>query len=274
MKEILSTWSKIVQHHSLPEMEWSSRFSVGRSIRASGICDYKPGAQTGEFCIVTLMLWSHCFLAFSSSARLDQALELTSLTAWAIIIRLLEDDDDSVRNEVLFHPYSLPRLSINLAYFIQAALLVAETVTLSSSSSLSSSVFSTFAYFSSSSALLSPTAAYELAFTYFSEHFSSSPFYLLFLLQLLGLENSNSNDTSYTSATAATEPPAPLLSQLAAALLPAGVHLPAPEASAPFSPSLFEQEFAYLSKGEAWGNFGNILFEKEADNWCAACSSP
>jgi hypothetical protein len=45
------------------------------------------------------------------------------------------------------------------------------------------------------------------------------------------------------------------------------VRLPAPEAAGLFGPARFEAEFAHLAKGQAWGNFGNVLFEKEADNW-------
>lgn len=34
---------------------------------------------------------------------MDEVLQIASLNAWSITIRLLEDDDDSVRNEVLHH---------------------------------------------------------------------------------------------------------------------------------------------------------------------------
>jgi hypothetical protein len=165
---------------------------------------------------------------------------------------------------------------------------VSETVTLSSSAS--SPEFTTFASFSASSALLSPTAAFELAFAYLSHHYASSACYLLFLLQLLGLESAQQPQQQqladdFGSPALSGEQDAmeveggrveadaksaasPSLSGLAAALLaPLTVKLPAPEASASFDPVRFEQEFAYLSTGVAWGSFGNILFEKEADNW-------
>lgn len=152
------------------------------------------------------------------------------------------------------------RKRTKLNRLVQAAFIVAEAVTHAASGP--SSVFSTFAFFASSSALLSPTAAYELAFTYLSEYFASSAFYLLYLLQLLGLENVHEQ---HSDASFETRPSK--LFQLAEKLLPSGVNLPAPEASASFDPHAFEREFIYLSNGEAWGNFGNILFEKEADNW-------
>jgi hypothetical protein len=40
---MLSVWSGIIQQCSVPEMEWTFRLAVARSIHASGICDYKPG---------------------------------------------------------------------------------------------------------------------------------------------------------------------------------------------------------------------------------------
>jgi hypothetical protein len=148
--------------------------------------------------------------------------------------------------------------------------LVSKTVTLASLTS--STVFATFASFSPSSALLSPTAAYELALAYLSEHFSASAFYLVFLLQLLGLDRPIAADAQNDAMDVEEPAPAtaekrPSLAALAASLLGPAVQLPAPEAAVSFDPERFEREFAHLSQGQAWGNVGNVLFEKEADNW-------
>jgi hypothetical protein len=146
---------------------------------------------------------------------------------------------------------------------------VSKTVTLASLTS--STVFATFASFSPASALLSPTAAYELALAYLSEHFSASAFYLVFLLQLLGIDQSPPAAADADADAMELEEPttvkAPSLAGLAAGLLGPAVRLPAPEAPGLFEPARFEAEFAHLAKGQAWGNFGNVLFEKEADNW-------
>jgi hypothetical protein len=45
LKDMLSVWSGVIQQFSVPEMEWTFRLAVARSIHASGICDYKPGTQ-------------------------------------------------------------------------------------------------------------------------------------------------------------------------------------------------------------------------------------
>ncbi len=45
LRDMLSVWSGIIQQCSVPEMEWTFRLAVARSIHASGICDYKPGTQ-------------------------------------------------------------------------------------------------------------------------------------------------------------------------------------------------------------------------------------
>jgi len=170
---------------------------------------------------------------------MDQALESAALGAWAIVIRLLEDDDEAVRDE--------------------AAFLVSKTVTLESPSpSTLTSSLSAFASFSSSSSssLVSPTTAFELTFAYLTDHFSSSALYVLFLFQLLlPIDGKGSRGTSH----------------LAAGLLsPAAQLMVAFEPWTSFDPALFELDFEYLSEGQAWGNFGNILFEKEANNWYAA----
>jgi DNA-binding helix-hairpin-helix protein with protein kinase domain len=45
LKEVLAVWSDIIQQHSVPEVEWSFRLAVARSIRASGVCEYKASAH-------------------------------------------------------------------------------------------------------------------------------------------------------------------------------------------------------------------------------------
>ncbi len=182
---------------------WTYRYAVAKSIRASAICSYKTKLNANKM---------------EHDSDLDDVLERVALSTWVIAIRLLEDDEETVRNEASF--------------------LVSETVATSSNMGAISHQGS----LSASQHLIS-TYAFECAFNYLTQHFSQSAYYAIYLFRLLGIQDSSLAD---------------LLQLPSSSLVSA---FPATDLMK------WKEQFTYLVKGESWGDFGDKLFEKEADNW-------
>eukprot|EP01087_Luapelamoeba_hula_P020436 TRINITY_DN6969_c0_g1_i2.p1 TRINITY_DN6969_c0_g1~~TRINITY_DN6969_c0_g1_i2.p1 ORF type:complete len:1429 (+),score=218.47 TRINITY_DN6969_c0_g1_i2:1373-5659(+) len=130
------------------------------------------------------------------TVQTSQLLLVTAaMNAWRIIVQLVEDDEEAVRRE--------------------ASALIA-------SCSQSTESFAT-------RSLVAP-AAFEVAFTHLTRHYSDSPLYLHMLFSFLRLEPS----------------------------VPLSTHQQQPQHHTPHG-------FEFLST--SWGDYGVALFEKEADNW-------